>query len=203
MHQIYPNGNGTSSGDNGLIGILQRFIAAKVNYHLFTNNVTITENTTLAGLTEAVASGYAAVTVVPASFTLVGLAANNGSVMAAPIQQRDECFRVNCQRVRVLRHRSRQHGPTCGRKFRFSTDRGHKRQSIPARRARVWEFFAVSELVRRQGLCASSPVPKKRKPGSSIVGAPRLPFLLPPRRRRRRAGRVGAVKTNGSRTQHP
>ena len=85
MHQIYPNGNGTSSGDNGLIGILQRFIAAKVNYHLFTNNVTITENSTLAGLTEAVASGYAAVTVPPANFTLVGLAANNGSVMAAPI----------------------------------------------------------------------------------------------------------------------
>ena len=52
VHQIYPNGNGTSSGDNGLIGILQRFIAAKVNYHLFTNNVTITENTTLAGLTK-------------------------------------------------------------------------------------------------------------------------------------------------------
>jgi hypothetical protein len=85
MHQIYPDGNGTNSGDNGLIGILQRFISAGFHYHLFSNNVTIGTGTTLASLTEVTATGYAAVTVSSGAFTLVGLASHNGSVMASPI----------------------------------------------------------------------------------------------------------------------
>jgi hypothetical protein len=85
MHQIYPDGNGTSSGDNGLIGILQRFATAGFHFHLFSNNVTITKSTTLAALTEQAAAGYSLQSVASGAFTLVGLAADNGSIMAAPI----------------------------------------------------------------------------------------------------------------------
>jgi hypothetical protein len=85
MHQVYPNGTGASSGDNGLIGILQRFAATGFHFHLYTNAATINQSILLAGLTECVATGYAKVTVAASAFTLVGLASNNGSIMAAPI----------------------------------------------------------------------------------------------------------------------
>lgn len=85
MHQIYVDGNGTASGDNGLIRILQRFANGDFKYKLFTNNFTITAGTQLSDLTQLAVSGYAAQTVVAASFTLVGVAGHNGSIMAAPI----------------------------------------------------------------------------------------------------------------------
>ena len=85
MHQIYVDGNGAATGDNGLIGVLQRFAAANLNFHLFGNAATITKSSTLASLTEVSASGYAAQTVLATAFTLVGVAADNGSIMAAPI----------------------------------------------------------------------------------------------------------------------
>ena len=86
MHQIYPDGNGTSSGDNGLIGILQRFIAGDLHFHLFTAPTSpVDETILLAGLTELAAPGYTAKTVLFTDFTLFGLAAHNGSAMAAPI----------------------------------------------------------------------------------------------------------------------
>lgn len=85
MHQIYVNGNGTTSGDNGLVGILQRFVAANLHYHLFSNSYAIVKGTMLFNLTEVSETGYAAVTVNGTSFTLAGLAADNGSLMAAPI----------------------------------------------------------------------------------------------------------------------
>lgn len=85
MRQIYPNGNGLATGDNGLIGILQRFAAAAFHFHLFSNNVTITKATTLSGLTELIATGYAQQSVAAVAFTLVGVVNDNGSIMAAPI----------------------------------------------------------------------------------------------------------------------
>lgn len=85
MHQIYVDGNGTSSGDNGLIRILQRFASGDFHYHLFTNNFTVTAATVLTDLTELSATGYTLQTVTAAAFTLVGVASHNGSIMAAPI----------------------------------------------------------------------------------------------------------------------
>jgi hypothetical protein len=85
LHQIYPNGNGTSSGDNGLIGILQRFATAGFHFHLYSNNATINQSTALASLTEQAAAGYALAAVASGAFTLVGVTANNGSIMAAPV----------------------------------------------------------------------------------------------------------------------
>lgn len=86
MHQIYPDGNGAASGDNGLIGILQRFLNGDLHFHLFSAPTTpVDETILLAGLTEVSATGYSAQTVLATAFTLVGLASHNGSVMAAPI----------------------------------------------------------------------------------------------------------------------
>lgn len=86
MHQIYVDGNGNATGDNGLIGILQRFLSGDLNFHLFTAPTTpVDETLLLAAITEVAAAGYALVAVPAANFTLVGLAAHNGSVMAAPI----------------------------------------------------------------------------------------------------------------------
>lgn len=86
MHQIYPNGNGTTSGDNGLVGILQRFVAGDLRFHLFTAPTSpIDQTLTLAGLTELAASGYGNTAVAAAAFTLGGVVSNNGSLMAAPI----------------------------------------------------------------------------------------------------------------------
>ncbi len=85
MHQIYPNGNGLATGDNGLIGILQRFAANDFHYHLFSNNHTVTKATLLSSLTEQAAAGYSPQTVLAAAFVLASVVADNGSVMAAPI----------------------------------------------------------------------------------------------------------------------
>lgn len=87
MHQIYPYGNGTATGDNGLIGILQRVASLDFKYHLFTApTVAINQTLTLAGLSEVSGGiGYSEQTVNGSAFTLVGLAAGNGSIMAAPI----------------------------------------------------------------------------------------------------------------------
>jgi hypothetical protein len=86
MHQIYPDGNGLSTGDNGLIGILQRFLVGDLHFHLFTSPTSpVDETILLAGLTEVTAAGYTLQTVLATAFTLVGLASHNGSVMAAPI----------------------------------------------------------------------------------------------------------------------
>lgn len=85
-HQIYVNGNGTTAGDNGLVGILQRFVADDLLYHIFISPTVAIDNTlTLAGVTELAVVGYAAQTVAAADFSLGSVTANNGSLLAAPI----------------------------------------------------------------------------------------------------------------------
>lgn len=77
MHQIYP--------DQGLVDLLTRMATASLQYHLYTNAATINRDTVLADLTEMAITGYAAVTVAAASFTLSGVASHIGSLLAAPI----------------------------------------------------------------------------------------------------------------------
>lgn len=77
MNQIYP--------DAGLIPILRRIVTPSVVYHLYTNNVTPDRDTVLGDLTEMTAAGYVEITVDDSDFSLDGVAAHVGSLLAAPI----------------------------------------------------------------------------------------------------------------------
>jgi len=77
MHQIYP--------DDGLLEFLDRAIVGGFLYHLFTNDITPSRGTIIDDFDEADYSGYAAVGVAAAAFTLEGIAAHIGSKIAAPI----------------------------------------------------------------------------------------------------------------------
>lgn len=77
MIQIYP--------DEGLVKLLKRMATSSLDYRLFTNNVTITRSTGIAGITELTTFGYALITVVLGDFTTTGVTAHVGSLIAAPI----------------------------------------------------------------------------------------------------------------------
>ncbi len=77
MNQIYP--------DVGLIPILRRIVTPSVVYHLFVNDVTPDRDSVLGDFTEMTASGYAEIVVDEADFTLDGVTAHIGSLLAAPI----------------------------------------------------------------------------------------------------------------------
>jgi len=75
--------------DASLIPMMLRVIGmgeSEVKYRLFTNNHTVTQSTLLSNLTEAAWSGYAAVSVVPADFTIQSQAGHLGTIIAPPIQ---------------------------------------------------------------------------------------------------------------------
>lgn len=76
MDQIYP--------DQCLIDAVQRWIGAGKSFHLFTNNVTPTLDTTLSMLTEASWTGYNPVTVLFASWGLYNVSAHLGSGQGPP-----------------------------------------------------------------------------------------------------------------------
>lgn len=77
MRQIYP--------DAALVPILQIFVANKFHYHLFNNNVTIDQSTTLGALTEESTFGYSSILVSGTDFTSSGVTSHIGSMVAAPI----------------------------------------------------------------------------------------------------------------------
>jgi len=77
MNQIYP--------DVGLIPLLRRIVTPDLVYHLYVNNFTPDRDTELADLTEMSASGYSEITVDDSDFTLEGVAAHVGSLLASPI----------------------------------------------------------------------------------------------------------------------
>lgn len=77
MQQIYP--------DEGLVSQLMRIMGDDVKYHLYTNDITPDRATVLADFTEAAFTGYAAVTVEAADFTIDGVSAHVGYIQAPPI----------------------------------------------------------------------------------------------------------------------
>lgn len=78
MHQIHP--------DSSLVPLLERMVASDLHYHLYTNNVTPDRDTELGDLTEmGGGTGYSIITVDAADFTLTGVSAHKGFLIAAPI----------------------------------------------------------------------------------------------------------------------
>lgn len=77
MNQIYP--------DVGLVPWLLRMAVGDLLYHLFVNNVTPNRETVLADLTEASWSGYAAIGVPAADWTLSAVIAHVGTIQTPPI----------------------------------------------------------------------------------------------------------------------
>jgi len=66
--------------DEGLIWMLQQVTANNLKLHLFTNNITPSDSTTLAGLTEAAWTGYAAITLASGSWVSLGVASHIGTL---------------------------------------------------------------------------------------------------------------------------
>jgi len=75
--QIYP--------DAALVPILQRIVAGGVHVHLFANNVTPDQSTTLGTFTEAAWAGYAVQNVLASAFSLTGVAGHVGGITAAAV----------------------------------------------------------------------------------------------------------------------
>jgi len=79
MHQIHP--------DTSLVPMLKRIVAGGVNYHLFTNNITVDRDTVLGDFVEPVpGSAYSPITVDDADFALTGVATHRGSIIAPMIE---------------------------------------------------------------------------------------------------------------------
>lgn len=66
--------------DEGLIWLLQQLAANNLKMHLFTNNISPSRATTLAGLTEATWTGYAVVTLASGSWVSLGVGGNVGTL---------------------------------------------------------------------------------------------------------------------------
>jgi hypothetical protein len=66
--------------DAGLIFMLQQIVASNLHLHIFTNNVTPSDSTTLGGLTEAAWTGYALETLSSGSFVSLGVGAHVGTL---------------------------------------------------------------------------------------------------------------------------
>lgn len=77
MIQVYP--------DAALVPLLERIVADGVRYHLFTNDITPDADTELIDFIEATWEDYASVLVDGADFSLNGVTANRGTILAAPI----------------------------------------------------------------------------------------------------------------------
>jgi hypothetical protein len=70
--------------DEGLIKMLQLIAANNLKLHVFTNNITPSESSTLAGCTEAAWSGYAAITLSSGSWVSLGVSGHVGA-LAYPV----------------------------------------------------------------------------------------------------------------------
>lgn len=86
---VHPNkiGVGKMTGyfpDQGLIFIIQQLVANNLKLHLFTNNITPSDSTVLAGLTEAAWTGYASQTLSSGTWVSLGVASHIGA-MAYPV----------------------------------------------------------------------------------------------------------------------
>jgi len=70
--------------DNGLIFILQQLVANNLKLHLFTNNYTPSDSTTLANLTEAAFAGYGIQTLASGTWVSLGVSAHVGTLAYPP-----------------------------------------------------------------------------------------------------------------------
>lgn len=70
--------------DDGLVAQLNLILSSSPKWRLFTNNYTPGLSDTLASVTEAAWTSYAAVTKTWSDFTLNGVAAHNGYALASP-----------------------------------------------------------------------------------------------------------------------
>ena len=77
MNQIYP--------DDGLVEQLTRILAGGIKIKLFKTDVTPDRDTVLADLVEADWAGYAAVDLDDTDFTLSGVVAHQGYLIADPV----------------------------------------------------------------------------------------------------------------------
>ena len=78
MNLIHP--------DVSLVKLLQRMVASDLHYHLYVNDVTPDRDTEIGDLTEmTVVSGYNPITVAAGDFSLTGVSAHKGTVIASPI----------------------------------------------------------------------------------------------------------------------
>lgn len=67
--------------DGGLIFMLQQIVAAGLKLHIFTNNITPSDSTTLGSLTEAAWTGYAAQTLVAGNWVSLGVNLHVGTIV--------------------------------------------------------------------------------------------------------------------------
>ena len=78
MNQIHPNAS--------LVPLLQLQVASDVKIKLYTNDLTPGVGTVLGDFTEqGSGTGYAAITVAAADFSLTGVSGNIGTVQASPV----------------------------------------------------------------------------------------------------------------------
>lgn len=66
--------------DEGLIKMLQLVVANNLKLHVFTNNITPSDNTVLSGVTEAAWTGYAAITLSSGSWVSLGVSGHIGAL---------------------------------------------------------------------------------------------------------------------------